>query len=148
MSSIAFSDLIQTLAVLAAVGAALVALYISAKDRRNSREIAAIDRREAFRQSHLMFELEALRRLSENRNRGGSTDPAEVSRMGAEALTLVGILGGERLPTQWERSVGDDAKLRAAFCDPEMPEYKKDALETQLALNAVIADIRAGAIRT
>jgi len=62
--------------------------------------------------------------------------------MGAEALTLVGVLTPKRLPELWERKVGDDDRLRAAFADPEMPEYKKEALETQLAISAVLREIR------
>lgn len=136
------SDLIQVAAVFAAVGAAIIALIISALDRKNARRIADADRTSALRHAHLMFELEALTRLSENLNRGGSTDALERSRMGAEALTLVGVLSPNRVPELWERKVGDDDRLRAAFADPEMPEYKKEALETQLAISAVLRQIR------
>ncbi|HXH36903.1 MAG TPA: hypothetical protein VNJ54_21180 [Plantibacter sp.] len=143
MSSDDISNLIQTLAVLAAVGAAIVALVISAKDRRNARQIAADDRREALRQAHLLFELEHLVRLSQNNNRGGSTDPIERKQLGAEALTMIGALGETRVPSQWNRRVGNDEKLQAAMTDAAMPEFKKDALETQLAVNAVLREIRA-----
>ncbi|WP_061016684.1 hypothetical protein [Microbacterium sp. CCH5-D1] len=147
------SNIIQILVLVAAVGAAIVALVVSAKDRKNAQriaegdraaaaELAAQDRREGLRQAHLMFELEALTKLLENLNRGGSTDPLETRRMGAEALTLIGALGSDRLPHQWERRVGDDERLEAAYEDPEMPEYKKDALEGQLAVNAVLHEIR------
>ena len=138
-----FPEGIQLAAVLAAVGAAIVALIISGLDRRNAREIASADRASMLRQAHLMFELDVLGRLSANLNRGGSTDPQESKRMGAEALTLIGLLGSERLPTLWEERVGDDARLRAALEDPEMPDYKKTALETQLATSKVLREIRA-----
>lgn len=136
------SDLIQGAAVLAAVFAAIVALVISALDRRNARRIADADRASSLRHGHLMFELQALTRLSENLNRGGSTDRQEVARMGAEALTLVGVLSPERVPELWERKVGDDDRLRAAFADPDMPDYKKEAIEAQLGISAVLRDIR------
>jgi hypothetical protein len=136
------SDIIQTAAVLAAVAAAIIALYISAKDRQNSRDIAAEDRREALRQAHLMFELDALSRLSENMNRGGSSDPKEASRMGAEALTLTGLVAPERIPELWSEKIGDDEKLRAFEADPNMPKFKRDALEVQLAISAVLSEIR------
>jgi hypothetical protein len=136
------SDLIQVSAVLAAVSAAIVALIVSALDRRNARRIADADRASALSHSHLMFELEALTRLSQNLNRGGTTDALERARMGAEALTLVGVLSPQRLPELWERKIGDDDRLRAAFNDSEMPDYKKDALETQLAISAVLREIR------
>lgn len=141
------SDLIQTLAVLAAVGASIVALYISKKDRQEALQIADTDRREALRQAHLMFELHTLERLSENRNRAGSIDREEASKMGAEALTLVGLLGPERIPEQFGRVAGDNEALRAAYVDPDMPGHKKDAIETQLAVNAVLAEIRASTAR-
>ena len=35
----------------------------------------------------------------------------------------------------------EEAKA-AAFADPEMPEYKKEALEAQLAISAVLREIR------
>ncbi|WP_368499462.1 hypothetical protein [Herbiconiux sp. A18JL235] len=137
-----FSDIIQAAAVIAAVGAAIIALVISAKDRKNTRDIAADDRREALRQAHLMFELDALVKLSENMNRGGSADVDESARMGIEALTLTGPLAPDRLPKLWAEKIGDDNKLRAAMADPEMPRYKRDALEVQLAVSAVLAEVR------
>lgn len=136
------SDWIQLTAVLAAVAAAIIALIVSALDRRNARNIAAADRASELRRAHLLFELEALTRLSENLNRGGSSDKAESERMGAEALTLVGVLSPERLPELWKRKVGSDDQLRAAYADPEMPDYKKEALETQLAISTVLREIR------
>jgi hypothetical protein len=146
-------DLIQTLAVLAAVAASIIALIVSAKDRKNARDIAiedraeaarlaAEDRRESLRHSRLIHELDTLSKLLVNLNRGGSADRQESSRMGAEALTLIGVLGEERVPVQWNKRAGDEEKLRAAYEDPEMPEYKKDALEAQLAVNAILREIR------
>lgn len=58
--------------------------------------------------------------------------------MGAEALTLVGVLNPDRVPELWERRVGNDDRLRAAFNNSKMPDYKKEALETQLAISAVV----------
>lgn len=136
------SDWIQPAAVLAAVTAAVIALIVSALDRRNARKIAEADRASELRRAHLLFELEALTRLSENLNRGGSSDNAESKRMGAEALTLVGVLSPERIPELWKRKVGSEDQLRAAYADPEMPLYKKEALEAQLAISAVLLEIR------
>lgn len=138
------SDLIQTVAVLAAVGAAIVALVISAKDRENARTIAAEDRREALRQAYLLHELNVLGRLAENQNRGGSSDPVESRRLGAEALTLIGLAGPSRIPEQWKQAQGDDEALRAAAAKPDMPQFKLKAIETQLAVNAVIREIQQG----
>ena len=136
------TDLIQFAAVLAAIGAAIVALVVSALDRKNAENIAATDRASALRQAHLMFELDVLRRLSENLIRGGSSDRQESARMGSEALALIGLLNPDRLPSLWEQRVGDDARLRAALEDPDMPEFKKNALETQLATSQVLREIR------
>lgn len=84
------------------------------------RAIAPTSIYEALRHSHLMFELEALSRLSQNLNRGGSTDALERAQMGAEALTLVGLVGPERVPRLWERKVSDHDRLRAARDRPDM----------------------------
>ncbi len=146
-------DLIQVLVVLTAVGASIVALVIASKDRRNAQRIAEDDRaaaaevaaqtqREALRQAHMMFELETLTRLLENLNRGGSSDRQESSRMGAEALTLIGVLGRERVPHLWDERAGDDTKLQKHYDDPEMPQYKKNAIEVQLAVNALHREIQ------
>jgi hypothetical protein len=135
---------IQVAAVVVAVAASIVALVISFLDRRNAKTIAADDRTDALASAKLMFELEQLLRLLENNNRGGTTDPLERSRMGAEALTLIGLLGQDRVPRQWTRRVGrDDDGLGELLVDDDMPDFKKDAIETQLALNAVVNEIKA-----
>lgn len=136
------TDWIQVVAVLVAVGASLVALYISDRDRANARQIAAADRRAALRQAKLLVDLENLTRLAENLNRGGSTDPAETKRMGAEALTLIGLIGPDLLPTLWDKRLGSNAKLQAKLRDEEFPEFKKHAIEAQLAVNTVVDRIR------
>lgn len=136
------TDWIQVVAVLVAVGASLVALYISDRDRTNARQIAAADRRAALRQAKLLVDLENLTRLAENLNRGGSTDPAETKRMGAEALTLIGLIGPDLLPTQWAKRVGSNAHLEAKLRDEDFPEFKKYAIEAQLAVNTVVDLIR------
>jgi hypothetical protein len=134
---------IQVAAVLAAVGAAIIALVVSAKDRANARIIAQEDRQVSLQQSKLLVDLENLTRLLENRNRGGSLDKQERDRLGAEALTLVGLIGRERLPQQWGRTVElDDAGLRGLMSDADTPEFMKDAIEAQLAVNAITAEIR------
>lgn len=143
MTEQALSNWIQAAAVVAAVFAAIVALRIAGKDRRESRAIAADDRKASLQQAKLLFDLELLLRLLENRNRGGSTDRQEVSRMGAEALTLVGMVGRERLPRQFDRHVEvDDDGLRAMLEDDETPQVVKDAVETQLAVNGLLRQIR------
>ncbi|MFK3833770.1 hypothetical protein [Microbacterium sp. NPDC087868] len=153
MSSQDIGNLIQIAVVLAAVGAAVVALIVSAKDRKNAQKIAeddrsaaaavaAEDRREALRQAHLMFELETLTRLLENLNKGGSSDREESKRLGSEALTLIGALGRERIPKLWDERVGDDAKLQGLLGADDVPAYRKPAIETQLAVNEVLREIR------
>ncbi len=111
----------------------------------NARKIATDDRRAALAQAKLMFDLEALLRLLENQNRGGSTDDLEQKRLGAEAMALVGLIGQERLPRLWQRRIGeDDDGLRAKLTDDEKttPEFLKWAIEVQLALNEVVEEIR------
>lgn len=140
------SNWIQVVAVLAAVGASIVALVVSAKDRRNAREIADADRAASLHHARLLFELEMATRLLENKNRGGSTDPIERAQLGAEALTMIGVLGYDRVPRQWSRRVDrDDDGLSDLLIDPETPEWKKDAIETQLAVNSILRAIDAEA---
>ena len=138
------SDWIQTAAVLVAVGASVVALIVSWRDRMNARKIAAADRAAALAQAKLMFDMEALLRLLENQNRGGSTDDLERKRLGAEAMALVGLTGPERLPTLWKRRIGhDDEELREKLSDgSDSPDFIKWAIEVQLALNKVVDEIR------
>lgn len=136
---------IQAGAVVVAIGASIVALIVSWRDRVNARKIATDDRRAALAQAKLMFDLEALLRLLENQNRGGSTDDLEQKRLGAEAMALVGLIGQERLPRLWQRRIGeDDDGLRAKLTDDEKttPEFLKWAIEVQLALNEVVEEIR------
>lgn len=133
---------IQSLVALAAVAAAVAALVIAAMDRRNARTIAADDRRASLAHAKLLFDLEALSRLLENLNRGGSADPAESRRMGAEALTLIGLFGPELLPTLWAKRIGDEAELQRLLTDDDHPVWKKHAIEVQVAVNAVLGQIR------
>ncbi len=93
IARMAIGDFISAVAVVVAVGASLVALFVSWRERVNARKIAAEDRRVALEQAKLMFDLEQLLRLLENGNRGGSTDALERARLGAEALSLIGLLG-------------------------------------------------------
>ena len=134
---------VQAAAVVVAVGASIVALIVSALDRRNARSIAAKDRELAVRHAKLMFELESLLRLGQIRRRGGHVDKEKSKDMGAEAAALVGALGAERLPKNWLGAVErDDAGLRAFLDDESNEEWQRKAVEVQLALNAVTAEMQ------
>jgi hypothetical protein len=138
--------LVQVAAVVAAVGASIVALIISALDRRNARKIAAKDRKDSLRQAQLLFEQEVLLRLLQNARRAGSTDPLERDQLGAEAAALIGLLGPERLPMNWENRVGknqSEDEMRAFVADASKQEFLRRAVEVQLALNTTTAQIRA-----
>jgi len=89
-----------------------------------------------------MFDMEMLLRLLENYNRGGSADAQEADRLWSEALTLVGALGPGRLPASYAEKVDEDEELRALLADDEMPEWKKEAIRVQLALNVVAREIQ------
>lgn len=143
IARMAIGDFIQTAAVLVAVGASLVALFTSWRDRVSARKIAAEDRRASLEQAKLMFDLEALLRLQQNHNRGGSTDALERTQMGAEAMAIVGLLGPTVLPNLWQRRIGkSDDDLAAQVADEETEEWKKWQFETQIALNRTTARIR------
>ena len=137
------SVVVQTLASLAALLAAGAALWISRKERENTRDIAAADRADAARRDRLMFELTQSLRLLENLARGGSTDPQERKQMGAEALAIIGTLGPDRLPGLWERRVIGEDHLRGHLEDPDYPQWKRDTFEVQFAVNKITDEIAA-----
>ncbi|RAX48946.1 hypothetical protein DQ353_12565 [Arthrobacter sp. AQ5-05] len=134
---------IQAAAVVVAVGASIVALTVSALDRRNARAIAARDREVAVRQAKLMFEMEALLRLAQIRRRGGHVDKDISKDMGAEAGALVGALGADRIPRNWAGAVDrDEAGLLEFISDESKEGWQRDSVEVQVALNAVTAELR------
>jgi hypothetical protein len=141
---VTLSDTIQTAAVLAAVGASIIALVISYLDRRNARAISARDRREALRDEQLLFEQGQLLRLLENLRRGGSTDALERSRMGGEAAGIIGMMGPERLPMNWAGRVLDERapSLEEFIADESRPEWQRRGVEVQIELNRVTDEIR------
>jgi hypothetical protein len=94
------------------------------------------------RREILAIELDAAVRLAENLLRGGYSDPEERDRKGTEALVLTSTLGPDRVPDRWKRVAGSDEEIQAALIDPEMPDWKKEALEAQLAANAILRDLR------
>ena len=163
-SGVETADLIvQIVVAVAAVGAALVALWLGARDRKHSAAIAETDRehaqvlaeraqrhaeeladhqaRSALEHQKLMFDLGIAVRLLENIIRGGSTDELERKRMGAEALALIGLLGPERLPQQWARRQLDDEKLKSIAADESKETFIRDQAETQLMANGLIRGI-------
>lgn len=135
---------VQAGAVVVAVAASVVALVVSALDRRNSRRIAAEDRRAALEHGQLMFEQEALLRLLQNLRRGRHSDTAVSRDMGAEAGALISALGPGRLPHSWAKRVAQtDDELFAYIDDEEQPEWQRRAVEAHIALNDVTREIRA-----
>lgn len=129
---------IQTLVAVAAVGAAIIALIVSAKDRENAREIAAKDRRANLEQARLMFDLDALARLSRNLERAGHVDQQVAKDMGAEAAALLNVLGPDRLPRTWaDKRKGTLTEAATAMDDPDLPDWKRDAIEVALELRRV-----------
>ena len=135
---------VQVAAVLAAVAASIIALAISASDRKTSRQIAADDRRASLTQTKLTFEMDALLRLSRNLARGGTTDDQQRRDMGAEAMALVGAIGPERLPKNYAKTVEKtDAELVEFVDDTENPGFLRYSVESLLALKAVTAELNA-----
>lgn len=134
---------VQVAAVVAAVVAAIIALIISALDRRNARGIAAEDRRAALEHSQLLFEQAELLRLLQNLRRGGHTDEDIIKDMGAEAGAIIGAIGSERLPRNWQARIAQtDEELRAFMDDTTQPDWLIRSVEAQVALNEVTQEIR------
>ncbi|MBP5801329.1 hypothetical protein J2D78_04450 [Microbacterium maritypicum] len=132
-------DWVQVVAVLAAISASLVALRIATTDRRTQREIARSDREHA----RLILELEYALRLSENLNHGGSTDPAETKRLGAEAMALAAVLGERWVPHYYThlmdgRTVDQIAEAVETKAD-HMPEWVQWRNEATVAAQRIAA---------
>lgn len=135
------SDFIQLLAILVAVGASVVAIVIATQDRKTQLRIALQDREQA----RLALELEYAIRLSANRNMGGSTDPAETKRLGAEAMALVGVVGERWVPQQYEHIMDGHTPetLAAAHAGDDTPQWKQWRTESTLAVQRIVAEIYA-----
>jgi len=141
---VSVSDFIQILAVLAAVGASIVALAIASKDRKNAIKIAEDDRRTAASQALLLAELDAAKRLAILEARGGHTDPVVRGDMAAETLALIALLGPGRVPHMWERRVAkNDEELRAFVEDQTKEEFLRDAVEAERAVHDILRELRA-----
>ncbi len=135
------SDWIQLGAVLTAVAASIVALVIATIDRRTLLRIAEQDRAH----SRLALELEYAIRLSANRNMGGSTDPAETKRLGAEAMALVGVVGERWVPRQYEhvmdgRTIDELGQAIDEKTD-DMPEWVQWRNEATIAVQSIITEM-------
>lgn len=111
------------MAVLAAVIASITALSISVADRRLQMRLAHHDRAQA----RLATELEYAVRLSTNRNMGGSTDPAETKRLGAEAMALAIVVGQRWVPNQYNYVTEGKTpeEPREIFENAESPDWVK-----------------------
>lgn len=135
--------IVQALATLVALGAAIAALAIGSADRRNAREIAEADRRTSARQAQLIFEWEAAKRLSILEARGGHADPVISKDMGAETLALIGLLGADRVPNMWKRRVGKTtAELQTFVDDTTNEEFLRDSVEAELAMEEIARELR------
>jgi len=85
--------------------------------------------------------LDLLVRLTENLERGGSTDPQESARMAAEAGALITAIGPDLLPRAWARRHELIEEVRERQAERErQPDWRDDADEAALALHEVARD--------
>lgn len=135
---ITVTDWVQIAAVLVAVGAAVSALVIATVDRKTQLRIA----RHQAMLSRLSIELEYAVRLAANRAHGGSTDPMEVKRLGAEAMALTSVVGKRWAPLQYERTTDgktpDELRVMLSEDEATAPQWFKDRLEAGLAVQAIV----------
>lgn len=134
--------IIQALAVLVALGASILALVISGRDRRALIAIARRDREH----ERLRTELDYAVRLSTNRNMGGSTDAGERKRLGSEALALASVVGERWVPRQYDRAMDykTSEELEEILHGPETPDspqWVKDKIEAGLAVQRILAEL-------
>lgn len=137
------SDVIQIVAVLVAVAASVVALVIATLDRKTQMRIAEKDRAQA----RLAVELEYAVRLSTNRNMGGSTDPAETKRLGAEAMALAVVVGKRWVPRQYDYVTEGRTpeQIAAMFDNEESPQWVKWRNEAAVGVQAIVDEMYATA---
>ncbi len=137
------SDVIQIVAVLVAVAASVVALIIATLDRKTQMRIAEKDRAQA----RLAVELEYAVRLSTNRNMGGSTDPAETKRLGAEAMALAVVVGKRWVPRQYDYVTEGRTpeQIAAMFDNEESPQWVKWRNEAAVGVQAIVDEMYATA---
>lgn len=137
------SDVIQLAAVLVAVAASIVALVIATLDRRTQLRIAEKDRAQA----RLALELEYAVRLSTNRNMGGSTDPAETKRLGAEAMALAVVVGKRWVPRQYDYVMQGRTpeEIAAMFDNDQSPQWVKWRNEAAVGVQAIVDEMYASA---
>src|SRR5699024_12445607 len=129
---------VQSGAVLVALAASVIALMVSALDRRNSRQIAARDRQAALEREQLMYEQEALLRLLQNLRRGGHTDESAIRDMDAEAGGLIRAIGQDKLARNGVKRIDQtDDGLLPYVDNEETPERHRRAGAVQIALKAV-----------
>lgn len=135
------SDLFQLAAVVAAVGASIIALFIAGRDRRTQIDLAARERAQA----RLATELEYAVRLSANRNMGPLTDPAESKRLGAEAMALAVVVGHRWVPKQYDYVTEGKSmdELRATFDNDESPDWVKWRNEAAAGVQAIMEEMYA-----
>ncbi|WJL95869.1 hypothetical protein QSU92_01180 [Microbacterium sp. ET2] len=133
------SDVIQLAAVLVAVAASVIALVIATVDRKTQLRIAEKDRAQA----RLAVELEYAVRLSANRNMGGSADPAESKRLGAEALALAVVVGKRWVPRQYDHVMDGRTpeEIAAMFDNDESPQWVKWRNEAAVAVQAIVDEM-------
>ena len=138
------SDIIQVIAVVVALGASGCALYIASKDRRTQLRIA----RSEQRRSVLALELAYALRLAENRARGGSTDPNETQRLGAEASALVSVVGSRWVPNQYQYAMDGHTpeSLAAYHAEEDTPDWVRNRTEALLAVQRIIDEINQGTV--
>lgn len=140
------SDVIQLAAVLVAVAASVIALVIATVDRKTQLRIAEKDRAQA----RLAVELEYAVRLSANRNMGGSTDPAESKRLGAEAMALAVAVGKRWVPRQYDYVMEGRTpdEIIAIFDNPESPQWVKWRNEAAVGVQAIVDEMYSAAPAT
>ncbi|MFV0634620.1 hypothetical protein [Demequina sp.] len=132
-----FAGWLQVATVVVAMGAAVIALAIATTDRRHAAAVALADRRAAAEREILALKLDAAIKLAANLAQGGSADRQESSRMGAEALALITVLGREYVPRQWEKRVGSAGDLDDAADDLEREEWVRHKIEAGLAVQKI-----------
>lgn len=134
---------VQIIGVSVTTASVVAALLIAVLGNRAADRRATADRLAARQAAQHRFDLELLVRLAENLQRGGSTDPLEVPRLGAEARALIGALGPQRVPLSFNKYGAESMeKVRAMVDDESREAWQRCALEVVLELHRTAAEDR------
>jgi len=131
--------LIQTAAVVVAMGGIIAALRIATVDRERADQRAVEDRADARAEAERRWTLDLLVALSRNLANPDAMDREESQRKGGERAALIQAIGPDRLPLCWRtfRHEVSEEEIRRIVDDPNEWDVGRCESEVYLLLQQV-----------